>query len=501
MSSTRSPAWVAYDKALDKYNKDLEAWRVSHKGNADDKADLAAKVSAIQAQAKTHCQNIERSYTELKKNLKALVERVLTRQNLVGDVIEVDPDQVIENRFYIATYVNDWGWESAPSPVTEMIEMDQNDSVTVTVSSPPSGRAIAKWRLYRSNSGSQDASFQLVDEMLIGSRAFTDKVKSENLGEVCPTIAWDEPPYRWDENSAAKPKPPKGSAPHLRGVVAMPNGILAGFVDNYVAFSEPYVPYAWPVEYQITTEHPIVGLGVFGQTLFVGTRGYPYLVSGSDSASMSAIKLPAAQPCVSRRSIASAGNGVLYASPDGICLASPAGVEVITRALFAREDWQAVKPEQILGAVHEDVYYFWADGACWALDFAAKKLSTVSGLEGVKAVSMDVLTDGLFVQQGGQVRQLFSTGRRTGKWRSGVQILPAQAGFAWLQVDGEQSAQMPITVRWYGDGELRYTAVLTSITPVRLPTGRYLEHEVEVEGKARVTKVMLAGSSEDLRGA
>ena len=68
MSSQRSPAWVAYDKALDKYNKDLEAWRVSHKGNADDKADLAAKVSAIQAQAKTQYQNVERSYTEIKKN-------------------------------------------------------------------------------------------------------------------------------------------------------------------------------------------------------------------------------------------------------------------------------------------------------------------------------------------------------------------------------------------------------------------------------------------------
>jgi two-component system chemotaxis sensor kinase CheA len=51
------------------------------------------------------------------------------------------------------------------------------------------------------------------------------------------------------------------------------------------------------------------------------------------------------------------------------------------------------------------------------------------------------------------------------------------------------------------DAELRYTASLTSITPVRLPPGRWLEHEVELETQARVTKVMLAGSTAELKQA
>jgi hypothetical protein len=38
-----------------------------------------------------------------------------------------------ENRAYIVTYVTDRGEESAPSPASELIECDQNDTVDITV--------------------------------------------------------------------------------------------------------------------------------------------------------------------------------------------------------------------------------------------------------------------------------------------------------------------------------------------------------------------------------
>ena len=44
--------------------------------------------------------------------------------------------RIIDARFYVATYVTDWGWERAPSPVSEMLEVDQNDSVTVSIAAP-----------------------------------------------------------------------------------------------------------------------------------------------------------------------------------------------------------------------------------------------------------------------------------------------------------------------------------------------------------------------------
>ena len=418
--------------------------------------------------------------------------------------------RIIDTRFYIATHVTDWGEESAPCDPPDAVEVDQNDAVTLTLPAPPSGRNITKWRIYRSNSGTQGAAFQFVAEQATSDLTYEDTLKSAELGEVCPSIGidglthWSEPATRLGANGLMSAK----ANPYLRGLVGMPNGIMAGFVDNFVAFCEPYHPYAWPLAYQVSLKFPIVGLGVFGNTLFVGTMGNPSLITGSDSASMSEQMLPESQACVSAKSIVSAGGGVLYASPDGICYASANGVEVTTTALFAREDWLALAPDSIVAVSHEGVYYFTftgtykgVTGGCLALDFVAKKLGRVDIAAG--AMFADGLSDAVFYTSGTSIKKAFSTGRRTGKWRSAKVVLPAQTPFAWLQVDGDQSVGEPVTVRWYGDGSStpKYTATVTGITPQRLPAGRYLEHEIEIESTARVTKVLLAGDTQELKSA
>ena len=500
----RHPLWVAYDAAYAQWQSDLATWERNGGVVADQDASRAAKVQELQARAVTISNEIEAEYFRRRDEITEVVTAFINGESLIsgedGDgLIKVAPDRIIDSRFYIATYVTDWGWESAPCEVSDMLEIDQNDSVTVTVPAPPPDRSITHWRLYRSNVGSQSASFQFVDEMLVGTLTYTDELKGEQLGEPCPTLTWAEPPVRLDNASPAAVKPPKGTDPYLKGIIGMPNGIIAGFIDNFVAFCHPYHPYAWPVEYQITTEFPIVGLGVFGQTLFVGTMGNPYLISGADSASMSAQKLDSEHACVSRRSIVSVGNGVVYASPDGLCLAGAGGVQLLTGELFSREDWQALGPANIVAAAHEGVYYFWTATDCWALDFVGKKLGRIMGVPPT-AVHRDTLTDHLYAVVGAEVRKLFSDGRRTATWRSGLAQLPAQAPLAWLQVDSDFAAG-PVTVRWYGDGALRYTTTVGSIEPRRLPPGRWLEHELEVETASRVTKVLMTTTTAELKEA
>lgn len=355
------------------------------------------------------------------------------------------------------------------------------DTVTQSGSGDSSGYSITmRWN-------GSDWTMQQVPNIteLVGEQAYLDGKTGAMLNEVCPTLTWLEPPVVNNKQ--------------LRGLTAMPNGVMAGFIDNVIYFCEPYKGYAWPVEYSIPLGFPIVGLHCFGQTLVAGTRGNPSFISGSDSMSMSEQKLDSNQPCVSARSMVSALGGVFYASPDGYCFASQGGVEVVTLGLFANEDWQKLNPASIFATVHDSVLYFWYTGnggGCYGLDTVAKKLTRHD--IPATAVFDDVVTDSAYVVDDSKVKQLFSGVRATGEWTSGIATLPAQAPFAWAKVVSEFE-DGAVTVQWTADGGLRRTATFTNKEPQRLPPGRYLEHTVKVTSKSRVTSVMLASTTEELK--
>ncbi len=507
----RATAWRNYDTAVASYTAALNTYNTSLPTYQSSSGTLNDRVAELQARALAATQEIETTLTNVLVQLtQATNAQIATFLDALGGlsalgIYTVERD--VQARYYVVTFVTDWGEESQPSPVSDLIEADANDTVTVGRPSSSSAetyaaRNIAYWRIYRSNTGNENSAFQFVAEVGIATSSITDNTKASGLGETCPTVTWAEPPYRADNESTQYPKPVVGTNPYLRGLVGMPNGIMAGFFDNTVAFSEPYVPYAWPVEYQISTEHPIVGLGVFGQTLFVGTTGNPYFISGADSASMSAQKLDSNQSCVSRRSIVSVQGGVLYASPDGLCVADSGGVRVVTASHYTREDWQALVPSSMFGVEHENVYYlFYNNGTagCLTFDLQSKKLGRIE--LSATAAFVDKLNDTMFVANGTNIQRVYGGAtNRTALWESGRLVLPAQAGYAWVKVMGDQSVGSPVTVRWYGDGTLIQTIALTSTDPVRLKPGRYLEHELEVESQARVTQVMLAGDTSELKG-
>lgn len=211
---TRHPEWVAYDQAYQQYLDDLEAWQNAQVASGGEAAAAAGTVQQIQARAGAALAAIENEYTSRTGNMRAQIEAILSGKPLFGTdgsgMIEVDPPRIIDTRFYVATYVTDWGEESAPSRVSDMIEVDQYGSVSITIANAPPNRHITHWRLYRSNTGSVSSEFQFVEEALISTRDFTDEVPGEALGEVCPTFTWLEPPFRRDQNSPAEDKPAKG---------------------------------------------------------------------------------------------------------------------------------------------------------------------------------------------------------------------------------------------------------------------------------------------------
>lgn len=248
-----------------------------------------------------------------------------------------------ETRAYVYTYVTLFGSvyeESAPSPAATVTCNTAGSSVVVTgFMTPPTGNYNFHYiRIYRSVTGSNTASYQLVTQIPISQTTYTDSLSVTELGTVLPSLYYTPPPSG------------------LKGLVAMPNGILAGFVGNQIWFCEPYLPHAWPSTYMLTTEFPIVGLGVFGNTLFVGTTKNPYLVTGTFPGSMAQEKLSLLQPCISKKSITSDQFGLMYASPNGLVAVGTGNQDVITTGLFTRDEWSVLAPETMIGAIYNNMY-------------------------------------------------------------------------------------------------------------------------------------------------
>jgi hypothetical protein len=297
-----------------------------------------------------------RHFTGIDSTLKSIMSSQLGA--IFGAISDQVVTRTIDTRAYFITYMTDWDEESAPSPASELVEADQNDSVRVTAVSPPAGRNIIGWRLYRSATTSSGSEWQLVEDakstnallypngafrcFKIADLRYEDSKTQAELQEPCPSLTWAEPPA------------------NLKGLVGLPNGMMAGFYDNVLCFCHPNQPHAWPIEYQQSLEYKIVGIGVFGQTAVVMTEGNHYYASGADSASVSAQKVETPQACIAKRSIVSVEGGVMYASPDGLCLAGPSGVAVVTQGSFSKTDWQASVDDAAFAAYHDGCYYLFA---------------------------------------------------------------------------------------------------------------------------------------------
>jgi len=106
----------------------------------------------------------------------------------------------------------------------------------------------------------------------------------------------------------------------------------------------------------VTVDSEIVGLGVYDTSVVVLTKNRPYILTGTNPESMSQVKLPLNQPCISKRSIASDQYGVLYASPNGLVSIGTGQQDIVTTPLYTRDDWQALSPGGMLGVIWNNLY-------------------------------------------------------------------------------------------------------------------------------------------------
>ena len=131
----------------------------------------------------------------------------------------------------------------------------------------------------------------------------------------------------------------------LQGVVMMANGIAAGFTnEREVWFSASYYPYAWPPQYALTVDYPIVGMTVNGSSLNIITEGSPFIATGITPDTMTIGKITANEPCLGRGSVVSSAEGAYYASPNGIIKVSTGGTINVTEKIYEKEFHNSLLP-------------------------------------------------------------------------------------------------------------------------------------------------------------
>ena len=444
-------------------------------------------------------------------------------------------------RYYAVTFVDGFGAESAPA-LAGKVTAASGDGFKITwgvnlnmvgdnpkyIVNKDAGKA--KFYIYRTASSGSSTEFLRVDSVdyVEGTTtySYTDTKTDDVLGEVMLSTDWI--------------MPPEG----LRGLVTLPGGVLAGFVDNTLWFSEPGQPHAWPVKYQRTVSAPIVGLSTFANSVLITTIDRSYIASGMDPFNMALTELETDQSCISADSVVDMGGYSIYASPRGLVKVSNMNPEWLTKQLFTPAQWALLNPSTMRATLWEGRYLVFFTPPEGGVPYAAagvKSFSLVPGadVDGIAWYSQagdraftDPYDDKVYFIEGTN-RKIWNAGttNKTCLWVSKLLQSPESLNFSWLQTQtaGETGSA---TVRYYSEegytllaevtfsntnAITRQTAITGKVynsdgtqkstfsgnvydATARLPAGRRTRfHLVEIETDTKVRQVLFTQSALELR--
>lgn len=403
-------------------------------------------------------------------------------------------DEVPQSVSYVFTYVSYYGEEGVNCDAEGAQIVDRHTDQTVTLDFPPNPSGNYRFlykRVYRTDAG---GSYRFVQNVPIAQDTFTDTVSDLNLREEIPTVKNDAPA---DDATADHKDGP------LLGLVAMPNGILAGFSGQTVSFSEAFQPHAFPDEYKLTVKSDIVALSPLNTGLLVLTKGKPAIVQGLDPSSMSMMEIDSSLSCMSKRSVVDMGEFTIYSSPDGLVMATDSGLKLITEQTFTRDQWQAFGPSSIKGYLWEGQYIgFYSHGGV-SKGFIFDPRGGKNGYTDLDFYATagynDLEDDSLYLVVGGALVK-FAEGStlQSFVWRGKKFYTPRPINPAVAKVDCDGYSPNP-TFKLYADGELKHTQTVTDSNTFRLPSG-YKAHEFEIElaGSVSINEVCVYESAEEL---
>lgn len=394
---------------------------------------------------------------------------------------------------WVYTFVNDLGWESAPSPVSNALTAKSGCTFNLSgFDTAPIGNygltsgLIRLYRFVPASTGTGGDYF-VVREWAIGSTPSNPVDDARAAGtDPIPTEGWRVPPTDG------------------KGLTKLWNGMLLMGSGKGARICEPDKPYAWPLAYELALTHTFVAAGVFGQRVLILTTGDAKVFVGSSPDAMDEEPTGVNRSCASARGVVPFNEGkdrkgVVWPGEEGLCWYGEGGFRLLTENILTREQWQAMQPSTMIASRYGRFYVcFYNDGAKKGFVIDPEQPAGVYFLStGYDAVYRDPLTDRLYVLDGGDVRRWDTGSAMTATFKSKLIRLPMATAIGAIQVI---SKVYPVTVTMWGDGTQRYTGSVPSDHPIRPPSGwRAEELQFEVSAAGRVIAVRAAPTVEMLR--
>jgi hypothetical protein len=410
---------------------------------------------------------------------------------------------------------------------------------TMTRLAPHNTSGMTK-RIYITITTASGTNFYFAKEIAVAT-ASTTVAGTFTPGETILTTDWEMPPT------------------DIVGIGTHPNGFNYAFRNNEMCFTEPGYPYAWPSKYRKGLPFAIIGTGTFGNSIVVGTKGNPYMMTGSDPATITRDKIDQPWPCMSKRSIASMPFGVTYAAPQGLVLIGSNGPDLATDDLYKQEDWKQLSPNSFYSAHYGGRYVAsYISGATRSLLFIDRADAVQAKTVGINCsvVYGDQETGKLYLVFNNSIYEFDAEAgvKLNYDWQSKEFVFPAPINLAAAKVDASfamsasdiisaQAAyntiktanaalisakksrgsvnsfcvnsravngslvKTPPPKTWnaltfllYANGSLMFSRTVASAKAFRLPQGfRYDNCSFRLQGNVQVKRVILSQSMDSLR--
>lgn len=401
-------------------------------------------------------------------------------------------------RYYVQTFVNDQGWESAPSTPSAALLCNPNAVVDLTgLGAPPSGNyGFTLRRIYVTQPGvGSDVEFYFLREIPVATTTTQDDARAR--GALLVT---------YDGTFGSSWSPPPTTA---YSVLALWNGMHAMLDGLKLLLCVPDAPYAWPQKHDKSLKSRGVALAKWGQNLVVLTTAEPVVYQGLDPLGMAPLPAALNHPCRSARGVVSFGDGVAWPSNDGLAWIGDGGQAILTEGVLTPDQWRALNPSTMIAGRWRRFY------VCSYVEGAGRKgfiidpkapdrifwLST-----GFDACHYDDISQALFVLEVGDVREFAAGSPLTATFTSKrfLQTHPTNYGHAKVIADA-YPITLKVTSRWTdSDGTPQSnvdTSTVTGPSSFTLQSG-FLAESIEIEAIAAqpITVVRLASNPADFKG-